>query len=88
MSDIVRIPTGHTFLLPLVRELRSILGSKLMLEPVQRLRQFALCLYIDQAGVHGEIQFDVREEMKNLETGLFARYLQEIEKRAKRRPQG
>ncbi|MDZ7289290.1 MAG: hypothetical protein ONB44_08080 [candidate division KSB1 bacterium] len=81
LRDVIQIPRGNTFLRPLVRKLRSILGSELMLEMVQRIRQFSLCLYIDQSGMHEEIQFDVRAEMKTLEAELFARYLQEVERR-------
>jgi hypothetical protein len=83
MKNILQIPTGgHAFLLPFMRQQRSILGSELMLEPARRVRQFSLCLYIDQSGLQGEIQFDAREEMKNLEPELFVAYLREIEKRA------
>lgn len=32
--------------------------------------------------LHGEIQFDAREEMRNLEPKSFSRYLQEVEHRA------
>lgn len=85
MRNILQIPTGNNFLLALERKQRSILGSELMLEPEQRARQFSLCLYIDQSGLHGEIQFDVRDEMKKLEPELFAGYLREIERRAKQK---
>ena len=86
MKNILQIPPGgQAFLLPLIRQQRSLLGSELMLEPAQRVRQFSLCLYIDQSGLHGEIQFDAREEMKNLEPELFVEYLREIEKRAGKR---
>ncbi len=78
----VQIPRGNTFLLPLVQKQRSFIGSELMLEPVQRARQFSLCLYIDQSGLQGEIQFDARAGMKNLEPERFSRYLQEVEHRA------
>lgn len=81
MQGAVQIPRGNTFLLPVVRRQRSILGSELMLEPAQRARQFSLCLYTDQSGLQGEIQFDAREEMKSLEPELFLRYLQELERR-------
>jgi hypothetical protein len=82
MKGIVQIPRGNTFLLPLVQKQRSIIGSELMLEPARRARQFSLCLYIDQSGLQGEIQFDAREEMKNLAPENFSLYLQEIERRA------
>jgi hypothetical protein len=82
-KNILQIPAGNNFLLVLVQKQRSMLGSELMLEPVQRARQFSLCLYIDQSGLHGEIQFDARAEMKALEPELFADYLREIEKRAR-----
>jgi hypothetical protein len=82
MKGAVQIPRGNIFLLPLVQKQRSILGSELMLEPAQRARQFSLCLYVDQSGLHGEIQFDAREEMKSLEPEWFSRYLQELERRA------
>jgi hypothetical protein len=85
MKDILQIPTSNNFLVALARKQRSILGGELMLEPVQRARQFSLCLYIDRSGLHGEIQFDVREEMKKLEPELFAGYLREIENRAKKK---
>jgi hypothetical protein len=84
MKGIVQIPRGNTFLLPLVQKQRSMIGSELMLEPAQRARQFSLCLYIDQSGLHGEIQFDARAEMKNLEPERFSRYLQEVERRTAR----
>jgi hypothetical protein len=83
MKNILQIPTGNNFLLALARKQRSILGSELMLEPEQRARQFSLCLYIDQSGLHGEIQFDVREEMKTLDPELFAGYLRKLEEREK-----
>ncbi|GEM_PF-2863702 len=83
MKDILQIPSGNNFLLALVRQQRSILGSELMLEPEQRTRQFSLCLYIDQSGLQNEIQFDARQEMKQLEPELFVEYLREIEKRTK-----
>jgi hypothetical protein len=84
MREVVQIPRGNTFLLPLVRKQRSILGSELMLEPPLRYRQFSLCLYIDQSGMHGEIQFDARVEMKNLDAELFGSYLREVEHREER----
>lgn len=82
MKGVLQIPRGNTFLLPLVQKQRSLIGSELMLEPAQRARQFSLCLYIDQTGLQGEIQFDARAEMKNLEPDLFSRYLRELERRA------
>jgi hypothetical protein len=82
MKGLVQIPRGNTFLLPLVQKQRSLIGSELMLEPAQRARQFSLCLYIDQSGLQGEIQFDARAEMRNLEPERFSRYLQEVERRA------
>jgi hypothetical protein len=85
MKNILQIPTGNNFLLALARKQRSILGSELMLAPEQRARQFSLCLYIDQSGLHGEIQFDVRDEMKKLEPELFVGYLREMENRAKQK---
>ena len=86
MKNILQIPPGgHAFLLPLMRQQRSILGSELMLEPARRVRQFSLCLYIDQSGLRGEIQFDVREEMKNLEPELFVEYLRENERRTRQK---
>ncbi|MGH7451618.1 MAG: hypothetical protein ACRENG_09760 [bacterium] len=81
-KGVVQIPRGNTFLLPLVQKQRSIISSELMLEPAQRARQFSLCLYIDQSGLQGEIQFDARAEMRNLEPERFSRYLQEVEHRA------
>ncbi len=81
-KGVVQIPRGNTFLLPLVQKQRSLIGSELMLEPAQRARQFSLCLYIDQSGLQGEIQFDARAEMRNLEPERFSRYLQEVERRA------
>ncbi len=86
MKGVVQIPRGNTFLLPLARKQRSILGSELMLEPAQRARQFSQCLYIDQSGLHGEIQFDARAEMQNLDPEMFSRYLQEVERRAQAGP--
>ncbi|MDZ7363478.1 MAG: hypothetical protein ONB46_22585 [candidate division KSB1 bacterium] len=83
MKDILQIPCGNNFLLALVRRQRSILGSELMLEAERCARQFSLCLYIDQAGLRNEIQFDVRHEMKQLDPELFADYLCEIANRAK-----
>jgi len=85
MKNILQIPAGNTFLLQHVRQQRSILGSKLMLEPEQCTRQFSRCLYIDQSGLQNEMQFDVRHEMKQLEPELFAEYLREIEKRARKK---
>jgi tetratricopeptide (TPR) repeat protein len=85
MKNAVQIPAGNTFLLPLVRKQRSLLGSELLLEPKQRFRQFSLCLYIDQSGLHGEIQFDARQEMQNLDAELFSSCLREIERRTQQR---
>jgi len=58
-----------------------VLGSELMLERKQRLRQFCLCLYVDQANLHDQINFDARTEMKALEPELFAVYLAEVARR-------
>jgi hypothetical protein len=83
MKNILQIPAGNNFLLQQVRQQRSILGSELMLEPEQRVRQFSFCLYIDQSGLQSEIQFDARHEMKQLEPELFGLYLREVEMRTK-----
>ena len=80
-KKIVHIPSGNTFLLPLVQRRRSLLGSELMLERSQKLQQFSLCLYVDQSRLHKSINFDARVEMKTLEPDLFAEYLAEIDRR-------
>jgi hypothetical protein len=79
--QIIQIPPGNTFLLPAVQKQRSLLGSELMLESKQRLQQFVLCLYIDQARLQERISFNVREEMMGLEPDLFRQYLAEVEER-------
>jgi len=79
--QILQIPRGNTFLLPVVQRQRSLLGSELMLERKQALQQFMLCLYIDQAKLQERISFNVREEMLGLEPELFRQYLAEIEAR-------
>ena len=79
--QIIQIPSGNTFLLPVVQRQRSLLGSELMLERKQTLRQFMLCLYVDQAKLQGRIDFNVREEMMGLEPELFRQYLAELEAR-------
>ena len=47
-----------------------------LLFPAQRYHQFALCLYIDQSELHGDIDFDARMEMQRLDKALFRRYLE------------
>ncbi len=79
--QIIQIPLGHTFLLPVVQRQRSLLGSELLLERKQTLQQFMLCLYIDQAQLQERISFNVREEMMGLEPDLFRQYLAEMEAR-------
>ncbi len=79
--QIIQIPLGNTFLLPVVQRQRSLLGSELLLERKQTLQQFMLCLYIDQAKLQERISFNVREEMMGLEPDLFRQYLAEIEAR-------
>lgn len=79
--QIIQIPAGNTFLLPIVQTQRSLLGSELLLERKQTLRQFMLCLYIDQAQLNKRIDFNVREEMMGLEPDLFRQYLAEVKER-------
>ncbi len=79
--QIIQIPAGNTFLLPIVQKQRSLLGSELLLERKQTLRQFMLCLYIDQARLNKRIDFNVREEMMGLEPDLFRQYLAEVQER-------
>ena len=78
---VLQIPHGRTFLFSNLQKQRSLLGSTLMLEREQRLRQFCLCLYVDQANLHDQINFNAREEMQALEPELFAIYLAEIARR-------
>jgi hypothetical protein len=80
-EQVLQIPRGHTFLLKVLQQQRSVLGSTLMLEREHRLRQFCLCLYIDQANLHDQINFNARAEMQALEPELFAAYLAEIARR-------
>lgn len=83
-EQVLQIPRGRTFLFAHLQRLRSLLGSTLMLEREQRLRQFCLCLYIDQANLHDQINFNARAEMQALEPELFAVYLGEISRRSRR----
>ncbi|MGH7494701.1 MAG: hypothetical protein ACREOO_20205 [bacterium] len=80
-QEVLEVPRGRTFLFSDLQHRRSVLGSELMLEREQRLRQFCLCLYVDQANLHDQINFDARAEMKALEPHLFTEYLAEVTRR-------
>lgn len=76
LEGVLRVPTGNTWLARFIRKRRFDHSAELLLYPAQRYHQFALCLYIDQCGLHGEIDFDARVEMQRLDGELFARYLE------------
>ncbi|MDZ7266788.1 MAG: hypothetical protein ONB48_06610 [candidate division KSB1 bacterium] len=80
-EDVIHIPAGGKFLLPLVAQARSVLGGTLLLERKAVLQQFMLCLYVDQAQLQERISFDVRLEMQRLDADLFAGYLAEVRRR-------
>lgn len=75
LEKVLHIPQGNTLLARVIRKQRFDHSAKLLLYPAERYHQFALCLYIDQSGLHGEIDFDARTEMQRLDTALFRRYL-------------
>lgn len=76
LEGVLHIPKGDTWLARLIRKQRFDLSAELLLYPAQRYHQFALCLYIDQSGLHGDIDFDARIEMQRLDETLFQRYLE------------
>lgn len=76
MERVLHIPKGNTWLSRVIREQRYDHSSQLLLFPAQRYHQFALCLYVDQSDLHGDIDFDARMEMQRLDKGLFRRYLE------------
>ena len=78
MEGALHIPKGNTWLSRVIRNQRYDHGSQLLLWPAQRYHQFALCLYIDQSGLHGDIDFDARIEMERLDRELFQRYLEAV----------
>lgn len=80
LEKVLHIPKGNTWLAQWIREQKFDHSSELLLYPAQRYRQFALCLYIDQSGLHGDIDFDARVEMQRLDGGLFRWYLDEVAK--------
>lgn len=80
-ENAIEIPTSGKLLLPIVTHARSVLGGTLMLERKAALQQFMLCLFADQAQLQGQISFDVRIEMQELDADLFAAYLAEVNRR-------
>ncbi len=76
LENVLHISKGNIWLAQLIREQRFDHNSELFLYPAQRIYQFALCLYIDQSGLHGEIDFNARVEMQRLDAALFGRYLE------------
>lgn len=80
-GKILDIPAGQNFLLPYVQEQRSLLGGELTFDRHKALKQFSLCLFVDQTKLHDRINFDVRVEMRSLEPDLFRQYLDEIARR-------
>ncbi|MCH8874014.1 hypothetical protein IH824_14785 [candidate division KSB1 bacterium] len=80
LEKVLHIPKANTWLAQVIREQKFDHSRELLLYPAQRYRQFALCLYIDQSGLHGDIDFDARVEMQRLDGGLFRRYLEGVAK--------
>ena len=76
LEGVLRIPKSDTWLTRVIREQRYDDSPELLSYPAQRYHQFALCLYIDQSDLHGDIDFDARMEMQRLDKALFHRYLE------------
>lgn len=66
-----------------IKQLREKVFQKTYEKPAKRLHQFTICLYLDQSQPSGEIDYQVRERMMELNEELFARYL-EIKPRPQR----
>ncbi|NIR49042.1 hypothetical protein GWO43_11375 [candidate division KSB1 bacterium] len=81
LQGVLHIPPGNTYLAKFIQRRRFDLSAELLLYPTQRSHQFALCLYVDQSGLHGDIDFNAREEMQRLDGELFRRYLAVLESR-------
>lgn len=81
LQGTLQIPRGNAYLAQFIQQQRFDHSAELLLYPTQRTYQFALCLYIDQSGLHGDIDFDARTEMQRLDGDLFRRYLTAIESR-------
>ncbi len=77
---ILHIPGGNTWLSRIVQLQRFALAPEMQLSPTQRYQQFALCLYIDQSGQQGDIDFNARVEMQRLDAELFQQYLEVVKK--------
>lgn len=78
LEKILYIPKGNKWLAHAIGKQRFDHSDELLLYPDQRYHQFALCLYIDQAGLHGDIDFDARTEMQRLDGELFRQYLTQV----------
>jgi tetratricopeptide (TPR) repeat protein len=79
LRGVLHIPRNNTYLAKFIQQQRFDHSSELLLYPAQRYHQFALCLYIDQSGLHGDIDFDARTEMQRLDAELFRRYLHNLD---------
>lgn len=90
LEGVLHIPKGAAWLARTISRHRDDQSAELAPTPAQRYRQFALCLFIDQSGLHGDIAFDSRVEMQRLDAPLFRRYLREVDRKnsARRRPLG
>ncbi|MFQ5639160.1 MAG: hypothetical protein ACE5IR_14355 [bacterium] len=78
LAKVLHIPKGNTLLARVIQKQRFDHSARLLLYPDERYHQFALCLYIDQSGMHGDIDFDARTEMQRLDARLFRRYLEVV----------
>jgi hypothetical protein len=79
LRGVLSIPRNNTYLAKFIQQQRFDHSSELLLYPAQRYHQFALCLYIDRSGLHGDIDFDARIEMQRLDAELFRRYLHNLD---------
>lgn len=84
LEGVLQIPRGNTWLARFVQQRRFDLSAELLLYPTRRYHQFALCLYIDQSGLQGDVDFETRDEMKRLDQELFQQYLEVLERNVSR----
>ena len=81
LRGVLHIPRNNTYLATFIQQQRFDHSAELLLYGAQRYHQFALCLFIDQSGLHGDLDFDARVEMQRLDGELFRRYLAAIASR-------
>lgn len=75
LNGLFNIPRGNTWLARQSQYLQDKMAEELPLYKHERWHRFSICLFLDQSKPVGEIDYEAREQMMELDGELFEEYL-------------